>query len=1793
MSDVVKQTQLVFLVDVNKNNYDSYPNDPGSSQKYVNTICLSALRLLVYFASESDGFLSNKSSKSKSKQSSLKWGFKFFNSSHHYSRVGGHILRDFKLRYFEEFENDLERKFEESFSERNPEKTHVASDCLRKALMEIIYDFQWEKPDITSPVKFRRNSMVNRENVVSQNNNLVFVFSRFPENPSSLRKFAGKRVIDADICLDLFMPQSLHREFHGLYQLQLFWIDCFGILTRPGVDPESIKLFEKTLNKIGGHLIPAEILVQLCEKYVSNIASVFPFEEFEHSKIGRNHQELASKQENCVTTSGKVPNSNKTDVRKSSVLRPVLPFIPIVSNLLSYCQNSRSRRSSTGGEDSKSSISLLTHTGKSFCDLEVVPMHKNERTDKLHGTDIQTPVGTNIREMDVGGDTVLSVETDIVRKSLLTNGGIECLRVCAMFVTQTWTQLDWTGLEQCVCTAVRSDKHRSIQFEQLLSHLHLQKSCLILEAKGHASLVILKPLTTVSASLSLLSVGRTLALEKTLYQDRDIDSHVRDLHREGGPSWPELITRLTDKQKISTCRPEPDQARACFDPKVVEKAYLPGCHQSFGRLLDKLNQRISQMDFLNQEEKRTLGELQRLYRYENQPPHTHSNSQPGLCSQDLTKEKTSTAQEEGKKGQGSLASRGEMMVTRSRQAVNQKGKDDSVSLDSRSKDKPNTDHLLSKADFADEGELMTYLQDVYSGAVCNGTPSLSVCCQTIITVALHYTKERCSSKPQEQCIKMLEQVIVLPLSGLREKYVNSSTDEEKQQKIREYQLQVLLRLESESVLSAGETPDMSEADDRVDQVVNLLRTLGFVTDPTALSEFMSTTILEMYVHTLPHTLGRIYDDLMQPLPSELEAILSPNNSADQSVFSQSLLKSDNPGSNMSGLTDTSISQPPSNQSDVLLNRPKRNARRHTLVHHPSLAEVGPKRQIMVKKVEKKREKKDRQSHKKSHNSKKKTKDPGSGEKVCRNLFESKKTKLERRQSVAVMENIGSRQHHSKRLPNLKSPKALKSPFKSPTFRNKKVSETPAHKQKCQAVFSRIEKERHRSRSVTSVQVVEESPVKASFQQRDSPSQRKRAMAMLRRSFYSAGPTKRSRNLVKYFQLTDRLEGRPPVNRLSLGASLHDLSAEFKSPDKNSSLIFSQLMGSPTPPKSTPNKMVVTPAKHLVESPSMHTRSKSPARLDGTPKKHVISKSLLESPCMNTRSKSPGFGLGRPKVLFGEGGPVVHEPSGGSLSQTPVKETSLVAESPSQNTRSKSTGTPNKRSSRAKMFLFKSPENKNSSLKSISTNISSSKCLNLSKFDSAERQIHEKDEHLAKDTTDSVINLSWLETNGSVGGICIKDPTAQSTPRQQNKKYLTKSSEEKTPSPRKQAGDVTTPSSSDKRPRKQKLQNLFQSPKTCKTMQSPQRSSEWQNLRQSPRLSSRTFNQTKSPTSDQTQGKSPRHYLSQKRSLCERLLSSPRSAFTDENLNRPCHSPSKLVTEDNGVSLHSDSGKQKSQECEAMDTDNESIFSELSQGFDNTTSVLSEISSPITRKRSLRLSPEASNVFSPSKRRRVQLHTLDTNKNLSTSYCLHNRVLSRQADSFGSNPASQGFSTETCMSQGSSLSQSSVNSDDYFSLSNDQVFLSRKPKVMEKSARSQSPVFGSAKKEKRSIVYSGRPHVVEDISSSVSVGRSQSPNVTRQAVSPSMSVSPRITRNDHSKSPYMPRKSQTPSRSALTKLSPSNRKYSPNVSAKSLMHLINSPLVTSPDGEEQRGQDSLCVKRKRPQAKSKRSLDLHT
>lgn len=224
-------------------------------------------------------------------------------------------------------------------------------------------------------------------------------------------------------------------------------------------------------------------------------------------------------------------------------------------------------------------------------------------------------------------------------------------------------------------------------------------------------------------------------------------------------------------------------------------------------------------------------------------------------------------------------------------------------------------------------------------------------------------------------------------------------------------------------------------------------------------------------------------------------------------------------------------------------------------------------------------------------------------------------------------------------------------------------------------------------------------------------------------------------------------------------------------------------------------------------------------------------------------------------------------------------------------------------------------------------------------------------------------------------------------------------------------------------------------------------------------------------------------------------------------------------------------------CE-LEGDNNMIFASLSQ--DN-----GQINK---KKRAIDITEDSSLIFSPSKRKRTMKHS--EQRVLRTSYCLHNRISSERLISMGSfaSGTSEGFDTTDLQasqssslgfhSQTSRLSQASTSSVE-LSNTNDDVFLSQiQDQGTKEPGVGDSPAFGLGK------------------------------NTRKQEVSATESGS-----------------------SSGQKVSPTGRKYSPNVTAKSLMHLMNSPLLGLDKMEKSPhiNRNVAIVKHRRP--RSRRSLNL--
>lgn len=214
--------QIALLIDTHVENIEL-----SQLSSISNSISLTAFRLLHFLAAKFE----KKGIEKISKQShtSVKWGFKFFNSRSYVTRIEQHRLRDFKLRYFEEFENEVQRRIENKAQCLEAVRKCTPCECLSKALTELLSDFQWERPDITSPVRGRKKK---KEKTVR---NFVIIFTGCPKSTFELKSFTGKQVPDFEVFLDCLLPPALYHQFCNVSQLSLNWIDVGELYTQSEV----------------------------------------------------------------------------------------------------------------------------------------------------------------------------------------------------------------------------------------------------------------------------------------------------------------------------------------------------------------------------------------------------------------------------------------------------------------------------------------------------------------------------------------------------------------------------------------------------------------------------------------------------------------------------------------------------------------------------------------------------------------------------------------------------------------------------------------------------------------------------------------------------------------------------------------------------------------------------------------------------------------------------------------------------------------------------------------------------------------------------------------------------------------------------------------------------------------------------------------------------------------------------------------------------------------------------------------------------------------------------------------------------------------------------------------------------------------------------------------------------------------------------------------------------------------------------------------------------------------------
>ncbi|ESO87537.1 hypothetical protein LOTGIDRAFT_235026 [Lottia gigantea] len=781
---------------------------------------------------------------------------------------------------------------------------------------------------------------------------------------------------------------------------------------------------------------------------------------------------------------------------------------------------------------------------------------------------------------------------------------------------------------------------------------------------------ILHPVTENGCMLLLYHIGSTLQIEKAMLKQEYKDIEENDSKTDPIPcklSSNQLSGlgqqfHLHSRQSNHKQKGIGKRKVKKYKPQVLDKWHLPGTSHGMESIVMKLNERLNDLEFLDSKEKNTLKKLQKFYRKQNQPPkledlnptaqfqHIDENA---LSAEDIKLNNTTTEAGYSLRRQSSSLSRTDIIMNRSKHVQKRQSSEIAGTGVKTSEDIKCTIDL-SNIDLQTDEDVCNYIKDLYQNCLDTiNSNNLETTIRTLVTVVLHYMKTNNRSEPEESCKSLINKTIKQSNSQLREKYQTRTTDQDKKDKMSDYKLQILLLLELESVI-------MSEDEEYIEQcaeeAVNMLRTVSFIYDQSVVPTFLNEVIVTNYSATLPKLLISIFDELMQPLPPELAGFASPNTSADTPL-----------NHSVNSHHDNSVFQEPSsntsNHSDILLTQPSRRSRR--VVHHPSLSNIGSKKQIMVALDNKPKVPKEKKEKRRTVVSKPSKSKPKQGEavKVRRNLFEGEKPKIDRRQSVAIMESV----RRSPRKHKISS--TIKNSFGSRSPHKRLVSETPSHKQKSNVVWRQQERKRRRTNSKDDINVVEESPIKACEDQGESvtevkasPGRFRKKATVTRRSFYSASSTRtRPRNLSAYYNLGDRIAGRnrglsQTEDKLSL--SLNQLAKtspckKFMSPTRRSrDLLMSQLM-SPSPNKNITSR--------LAQSPSQRTRSKTPSRI------------LFESPRRRVHSPSKLLGVSIPESPHGKTPKKqTYHPL---RSTTTPKSKSLVCETPEKTTPTKVFNTP--------------------------------------------------------------------------------------------------------------------------------------------------------------------------------------------------------------------------------------------------------------------------------------------------------------------------------------------------------------------------------------------------------------------------------------------------------------------------------------------------------------------------------------
>ncbi|XP_032692656.1 treslin [Lontra canadensis] len=1115
----------------------------------------------------------------------VRWAFKFFDSEGargRPSRVSD--FRELGARSWEDFEEELDARLGDGAHGAHLPGPAPRASHTHSALMETLLDYQWDRPEITSPTKPILRSSGRRlldvegeakeaETALGGFGNAVFLLGPCPHSQRELLQFVSGCEAQAQRLppppkqvMEKLLPRRV-QEVMIARKITLYWLDTTeGPKLWDSPDHLGYWALCELLQVVGGTILPSETFSQDCTKAGEMLRG--------------SEKKLASESAPSSWISALPPDATLNCLLYNSAYEASFPrmegtlFLPV---------------------EGKETQETWTVT------LEPLAMHQRH---------FQKPV----------------------RIFLKGTASQWSLPASSTLGTESWM--------------LQSPENRSTQrvlFQQLVSRLATEELHLVASVDlGEGWPPITGVISPLSTNATILTVFRT---EEAEFQRPFLQTVVAESPQDTASLVSDIMDSVLNQvhnsleDPVTCAAPVPEWAQqelgrtGPWSAAVVEKWFpssnLSGASSSLMESFGLLQAASSDKEESSKTESELTCCLSKLYQRK-------SREESAVSNQEDSKKKRGVPRTPVRRKMSTMCRSLKMLnVARLNvkaqklcpdggpEAAGEKGVPKAAS--GRTADKwENRGRTLRSSnpkDFKTEEELLSYIHENYQKTVATGENTLHSCAQNMISTIKAFLKSKGTKELEMNCVNQVKNSLLKTSKSLRQN-LGEKLDEDK---VRECQLQVFLRLEL-----CLQCPSVHESTAEMEQVVKevtgLLRTVCLTEDSAYLAKFLEE-ILGLYIDSIPKTLGNLYDSLGFMIPQKLAGVLPLDFFSDDSVTQENmspLLSVPLPSSahrSVSGGTE-------SDQLEELRTRSAKKRRKNALIRHKSIAEVSQNlRQIEIPKASKRATK--NESSCPLQQPPLPLKDPVQEvTKVRRNLFNqemispskrSAKRGLPRSHSVSAVEGLECKLDNGKRTKGYHR------------LLTRSVAETPIHKQVSRRLLHRQIKGRS-SDPGPDIEVVEESPEKGADEISLRRSPRIKQLSFSRTnsgSFYSGSqPKSRSVQRVRSFQQekSGQRENSPNQSIRSPKRLLFGALSEMVSPSEKGSTRIQRSSRNPlgseiprayqTPKKrnqKSPSCSKATPRRfpHSPRMPLCSPESRQKPLTEVTPAKQVIFKESLK------------------------------------------------------------------------------------------------------------------------------------------------------------------------------------------------------------------------------------------------------------------------------------------------------------------------------------------------------------------------------------------------------------------------------------------------------------------------------------------------------------------------------------------------------------------------------------------------------